>query len=233
MKKILETLKRKWAEYLLEIIVITVGILGAYALNEWNNRKERLKDEISILGEIQLGLKSDLIDNIQNVDACEKANNSIKILLDGFEDDILYYDSLNHHFANTIIQTAFITQEGLYNSLMTKGFDLISNKELRNRIIKMYDFHFHNIKVSENGFFVKNEALNNYSLDHFDIVAFWPINSMIPLNYEQLKRDIKYRTLLKSRMSENEIMIVISGGVNETLETLIADISQEINRLNS
>jgi ABC-type uncharacterized transport system fused permease/ATPase subunit len=231
MKKILETLKRKWAEYLLEIIVITVGILGAYALNEWNNRKERLKDEISILGEIQLGLKSDLIDNIQNVDACEKANNSIKILLDGFEDDILYYDSLNHHFANTIIQTAFITQEGLYNSLMTKGFDLISNKELRNRIIKMYDFDFQNIKVLENGFFVKNEALNNYSLDHFDIVAWWPNKSMIPLNFEQLKGDIKYRTLLKSRMNENELMIFFSSGVNEKLETLIADINQEITRL--
>ena len=154
MKKILETLKHKWAECLLEIFVIIIGILGAYALNEWNNRRERLKDEINMLGEIQLGLQSDLIDNVQNVNACKKSLNSIKILLDGFEDDILYDDSLNHHFANTIIQSAFTTQEGLFNSLMTKGFDLISNKELRNRIIKMYDFDFQSIKVLENGFFL-------------------------------------------------------------------------------
>jgi hypothetical protein len=47
MKKILETLKLKWAEYLLETIVIVIGILGAFALNNWNvDRNDRKKEYV-------------------------------------------------------------------------------------------------------------------------------------------------------------------------------------------
>ena len=49
MKKLLETLKQKWAEYLLEMIVITAGILGAFGLNSWNQNRLDSKEEQRLL----------------------------------------------------------------------------------------------------------------------------------------------------------------------------------------
>jgi hypothetical protein len=45
MKKIIETLKQKWAEYLLEVLVITLGILLAIGLNSRNEWKKERKKE--------------------------------------------------------------------------------------------------------------------------------------------------------------------------------------------
>jgi hypothetical protein len=60
MKRILTILKEKWPEYILEILVITIGILGAFGLNNWNENKNLATYKNEMLNSYRNELKANI-----------------------------------------------------------------------------------------------------------------------------------------------------------------------------
>jgi hypothetical protein len=150
MKRIFSTLKEKWPEYILEILVITVGILGAFALNSWNENSNRRQAEIQILKEIKANLKLDLIDlnvnrgghfdNLKTLDSLQRA-----------EEFQLTDERIALNIYGGFRDYIYTPQRSAIETLTAKGVDLISDDSLRINILRLYDFYTASlVKMEEN-----------------------------------------------------------------------------------
>lgn len=144
MKRILATLKIKWPEFLLEIFVIMVGILGAYTLNGWSYRTERSGQERQILREIRNNLELDLFDLQGNRNAHKGALD----LLDSLENAENYQltdEQIGLYLFRAFRDLVYLPQTSAFETLKAKGVDLISNDSLRIDILRLYDFQYNGI----------------------------------------------------------------------------------------
>ena len=132
MKKILETLKQKWAEYLLEIIVIMFGILGAFTLNNWNEERKNRKLEIAYLKNVNEEFKGNLIQFNQNLEehleiaeSCDSLQASFPITIDNWES---FKNNIIRVLRGKTFDPSYSSIESLINS---SSIDIISNAELK------------------------------------------------------------------------------------------------------
>jgi hypothetical protein len=234
MKTIIETLKRKWAEYLLEILVITVGILGAYTLNSWNeNRKEKLF-ETNILEQVRIGLQKDVRDLAYNSLHHQKSVAAQRKILTWLKSNDPYSDSLCVDFAATNVFTAFVSNDEAFETLKSSGLGVISNDSLKNVLVNLYEntYDYHDSM---------EEAYNDwllFKLKNIDPSFFEGyfadsgntefIGCQVPIDVQQLKNSTEYAFHTSNLVEFNAIFIRLMNRAKSEAEELIALINKEL-----
>ena len=138
MKKILETLKLKWAEYLLEIFVIMIGILGAFTLNNWNVDRLAKANEQKLLTNIIEDLSTDYRTTFELL---QKVKQRQEIHLRLYNESIVeIFTEKSDPYSSEIVETTdiiSITWDNHKNSI-----EKISNREIRSELNKYFSSHY-------------------------------------------------------------------------------------------
>ena len=223
-----------------EILLVVIGILIALQVNNLNENRKIRVNEGRLLNDLIIEIEDDFKSINYNIARHSEAMNSCKVLLDIFNKNIDYNDSLSFHLAAVHYYTVFISNMGAYESLKSKGFETISNKELRFEIINLYEKWYPILRnndniLSEDIFHIKR----NFNQTHFDKFQLFEVipegfrynGEMIPNNFNQLKNNAEYKYFLKSLLASHSSVISLNRLINKKAENVIDKSRVEIQKL--
>ena len=161
--------KNSWRSYAFEFLSIFIAVISAFALNNWNdNRRDRHSEE-KILREIKNGLQLDLQDIKVNEWGHRYGIRCCQYFRDLIDNHPVNQDSLT--FAYTVLVRDFTSIMNLsgYESMKSKGLEIIQNDSIRLQIIALYDYYYQIIYKLE------EEATEMQSFQNY----FAPINEVL------------------------------------------------------
>ena len=235
-------MENKTANYLKyaigEIVLVVIGILIALQINNWNEtRKARVK-EVEILKDFQISLQFEIVQIDSVLNQSDRAKASIHKVLNHLENDLPYSDSLDYDFFNTAI--VFFSEglnSGVYETLKSTGFDVITNKDIRDLIILVYDEFNTWLLTTEKRYIdiifdAKRSLYNSRFMDSWngDYKNKNIIGTMKPLNYELLKTDEEFKYFLRTQLNDMGWLIYNPNEMTQVeLKKLLKLINSELN----
>lgn len=243
MGRIVNHLKSEWYKYVLEIIVLILGILIAFNLDQWSDSRNSKKDEIEILKDFKRNLSADLQEMREIISFHEYSIRSSKIILEVIKDDLPYHDSLDACFSYTHAFSTFSGRVGPIEQLKNTKLAIISNDSLRLKIISLYDEAYPRIRLVEIAIKRDYEQLRDFDRLYFDAYDFDGVSTnksiptppwgiMRPIRFADLKANPEYAALLRARISNQMGLLRIHYIPTEkSLSNLLIKIDQEIEKL--
>lgn len=243
LRTIFHHLKSEWYKYVLEIIVVILGILIAYNLEQWSDTRSNKKKEIEILKEFQGALSADLEEMRGNIRMHEYSILSSRIILKVIKDNLPYHDSLDVCFAYTHTFSVFSGRIGPIEQLKNTNLAIVSNDKLRLEMISMYDEAYPRIRLVELAIKRDYEQLRDFDRLYFDAydvdhastnknfpTTLWGI--MRPIDFTALTKNPEYAALLRARISNQLGLLRIHYIPTEkALSKLLNEIDLELKKL--
>ena len=166
MKRVFNTLSQKWPEYLLEILVITIGILGAFLLNSWNEGRKSTNATKASLTNVLQDLRQDSVQFHQHATNSERTAGHLgktmrNLLNQGADDSLGYYFDRSKGFLVAVVHNS------AFQSMNEQGLVAnIKDDELRLELTRYFNFVQPNVeKLREFEFTRLQSTVNDIDTD--------------------------------------------------------------------
>ncbi len=229
----------KYTRYAIgEIVLVVIGIVIALQINNWNEQRKNANQELKLLQSFKIGLKEDLSDI--DISIHTRGINSANMILNLLENDQPYNnDTLAKHFNFVMTPSFFVNPTSAFETLKSKGIDLIKNETLRVQLINVYDAQYtFFLKVESQFSEEQNIGLRNVFPTRFEEAYKFDLESsdysgeLVPLNFESLKTDQEFLYYLKSIKNRTYIFVNYNyKKLRSQVINLITDIDKEINKI--
>lgn len=161
--------KTSWKGYLFELISVFLGVSLAFALSTWNEQRHLRDSEQKTLIEIRNSLALDLQDIEDNIMGHKKGMESCNAFIHLAQNDEQSIDSIGMRYFYVFRDFIAVQNTSAYESLKSKGMEIIKNDSLRLQIISLYDYHFQIVEKLE----------ETYAENQFHQSYFHPINDLL------------------------------------------------------
>lgn len=182
-----------------EVLLVVIGILVALQIDNWNEQRKKDVLEINLLKEMKSNLLADIMDMNINIGYHERGVESANIILNSFENNYPYNDSLNKHYGKVPMIPKFLMSENAYNSMNNEGIRIIRNDSLRNAITYHYETSCaFMMDWNEAEWETQMQDHRTIYRDYFKKFDFW--SDLEPANYAELSKNSKYINYLNNRI---------------------------------
>jgi len=195
MKKLINHLKKDWYKYVLEVIVIIIGILGAYALDNWNESRKDGKKEREILNDLVENLEINIRTIESDIENLYKLDRSSEIILSSIYNRQPYIDTLASHFhiARIPKRELFLSQTG-YQGFKDIGLQILTNKELKKEVLTLFETTYPRMLSNYKMVNTFYPDFDNHVVQNF----IYSSSKLVPVDYQKLLDDHYYISWIRA-----------------------------------
>lgn len=218
-----------------EIFLVVVGILIALQVNNWNETRKHKIQEKALLTELRNTIISDYEILNMGIEGNIKVQESCSIILNHFAQNLPYHDSLALHFERSNLWWRILLRTNAFERLKQFGMDFIANDDTKNMISDLYERNLSfGITLDERQSLFHHTTITPILLDLFESIDktwFEPENGNVPLDYEALKSNQKYKTILRTNIGNRGYYNDWLYGTLEAMENLDYILLEEIEKI--